>query len=270
MLELLQTAASAAAEYGVTECGACPVQALPPLLPGRKQALVPPRGTVITLLLPYYTGDWLQRNVALYAVPDDYHAIAGGILEQVAVALRAAFPQGRFVSFVDNSPIPEVAAAVLCGLGWRGKNGQLLHPGLGSMAFIGEIVTDLELPCYTKPQPRGSCGDCYNCLKACPTGALAPTGLDSARCRSAISQRKGVLTPWEEQELYQGGLAWGCDLCTLACPYNSAPTTTTVTGLLHNLTPTVTVEGLDALLPVKSYGWRGKAVLQRNLTIVSR
>ncbi|MEG1942975.1 MAG: DUF1730 domain-containing protein, partial [Angelakisella sp.] len=212
---LLQTAAQAAAQYGVDCCGICPLGQLSHLLECRKKALVPPHGSVITMLLPYYTGEWRRRNVALYAVPDDYHRIAGGILTRVADKLRAEFPQNSFTAFVDSSPIPEVEAACLCGLGFRGKNGQLISKEYGSMTFIGEIVTDMEMREYEPPAPWASCGACRRCLDACPAGALGKDGPDSVRCRSAITQKKGELTLWEQQEIKDGGLVWGCDCCTL-------------------------------------------------------
>lgn len=270
MKGLLQTAAEVAVVYGVTDVGSCPLEQLSQLLPGRRRALLPTRGTVITLLLPYYTGDWPSRNVALYAIPDDYHRIAGGILERVASVLRTEYPQGSFAAFVDSSPIPEVEAAVRCGLGWRGKNGQLINKRYGSMTFIGEIVTDIETERTEKLPVKGGCGACRRCLDACPTGALGGEGMNSKSCRSAITQKKGELTPWEREQVRSGRLAWGCDICTVTCPYNSGLAATGIAGLGENLTPTLTEDRLEELLTAKSYGWRGRAVLQRNLAILDK
>ncbi|MEG0541164.1 MAG: DUF1730 domain-containing protein [Angelakisella sp.] len=268
MSTLLETARTAAAKHGVLYCGICPIERLSHLIDCRKKGLVPQSGGVIALLLPYYTGMWPERNVSLYAVPDDYHRIAGVILEEVAECLRQSFPTGSFTAFVDSSPIPEVEAACLCGLGFRGKHGQLINKDYGSMTFIGEIVTDLPVEGWEEPPVGGTCGSCRRCLEACPTGALTALGLTRPLCRSAITQKKGVLSAWEQEQIKAGGLVWGCDLCTLACPHNYNLPYTPIAGMQDNLTPLVTAGGLEELLQVKSYGWRGKAVLERNLAIV--
>lgn len=270
MNRLLETATGAAALYGVTHCGVCPLDRLSRLLPGRRQGLLPARGSVITLLLPYYTGDWPGRNVALYAIPDDYHSLAGGILNSVVAALSAEYPRASFTPFVDSSPIPEVEAAVRCGLGWRGKNGQLINKRYGSMTFIGEIVTDLETEQTEIPMVQDGCGNCRQCLDACPTGALGGGGMNSEHCRSAITQKKGELTIWEREQINKGGLAWGCDICTVACPHNSGLAHTDIAAMGENLTPTLTASRLEELVTSKSYGWRGRAVLLRNLAILEQ
>lgn len=270
MSRLLETAAQAAALYGVDDCGICPLEQLPVLLPGRKRGLLPTHGSVITMLLPYYTGDWPGRNLALYAIPDDYHSIAGGILNSVVTALAAEYPQASFTPFVDSSPIPEVEAAVLCGLGWRGKNGQLINKRYGSMAFIGEIVTGIVTEQTERLPEQGGCGDCRRCLDACPTGALGAGGMNSECCRSAITQKKGELTPWEREQVKKGGLAWGCDICTTACPHNKGLSHTGITAMGKNLTPTLTADRLEELITSKSYGWRGRGVLLRNLAILEQ
>lgn len=256
----------AARPLGVERFGFCPLDALSGLLDCRKKWLVPEKGAVILLLLPYYAGEFPGRNLARYALCDDYHAIAGGILERIASPLLAAFPGERFLPFVDSSPIPEVEAGAKAGLGFVGKNGQLITPWYGSLAFLCELVTTLPLTA-TGPG-EGSCGACRRCLDCCPTGALGPDGLDAPRCRSHISQKKGELTPGEEEQLRLGGLAWGCDICTDACPHNRRPALTTIPEMRRGLEPVLTPENLPELLRRKSYGWRGRGVLERNLKIL--
>lgn len=254
--------------HGVLHYGICPLGALPPLLPNHRQKALPQNGSVLLALLPYYTGRYPGGNVSLYAVPDDYHQIAGAILDDMIALLSGEYPENCFYPFVDSSPIPEVAAGTLAGLGYCGKNGQLITPWYGSLAFLCEIVTDLVLPATAAMGAAGSCGDCHQCLVACPTGALHPTGVDKSRCRSAITQKKGVLTDWDREQILLGGFVWGCDLCTLACPHNQAPAPTTIRAFAQNTTPVVTRDALTELLPHKSYGWRGRAVLERNLSII--
>lgn len=251
---------------GVERFGFCALNSLSRLLECRGKRLLPEKGSVILFLLPYYTGEFPGRNVARYALCDDYHAVAGGILREVIRPLSDAFPGEVFLPFADSSPIPEVEAGVLSGLGFAGKNGQLITPWYGSLAFLCEIVTTLPLTA-TGPG-EGNCGACRRCLDSCPTGALGFAGLDASRCRSQISQKKGELSGEERRQLREGGLAWGCDICTDVCPYNRQPVLTTVPRMREGLEPLLTLENLPRLISRKSYGWRGEAVLRRNLEIL--
>ena len=253
---------------GVEHFGICPLGALPRLLECRGKRLLPPAGSVVLFLLPYYAGEFPGRNLARYALCDDYHRIAGDILGRIITPLKQTFPGEVFLPFVDSSPIPEVEAGALAGLGFAGKNGQLITPWYGSCAFLCEVVTTLSLP-PTGPEETAGCGSCRRCIEACPTGALSPAGLDKSRCRSHITQKKGELTPWEREEVRKGGLAWGCDICTAACPHNRGLSLSTIPRMREDLVPVLTEENLPELLERKSYGWRGERVLRRNLAILS-
>lgn len=256
----------AAAPLGVERFGFCPLDRLSRLLECRGKRLLPEKGSVILLLLPYYAGEFPRRNVARYALCDDYHTIAGELLREIIRPLSGAFPGEDFLPFADSSPIPEVEAGALAGLGFAGRNGQLITPWYGSLTFLCEIVTTLTLTA-TGPG-EGSCGDCRRCLDRCPTGALGLQGLDVDRCRSHISQKKGDLSGEERRQIKEGGLAWGCDICTDACPRNHPPVPTTVPRMREGLEPLLTPENLPKLMKRKSYGWRGAAVLERNLAIL--
>lgn len=258
----------AARPLGVERFGFCTLDGLSRLLECRGKRLLPEKGSVILLLLPYYAGEFPGRNVARYALCDDYHTIAGDILREIIQPLAEAFPGESFLPFVDSSPIPEVEAGALAGLGFIGKNGQLITPWYGSLTFLCEIVTTLSLS--TIGPGKGSCGDCRRCLESCPTGALGPDGLDVSRCRSQISQKKGVLSEEEQRQIEKGGLAWGCDICTDACPHNLSPVLTTIPRMREWLEPLLTPENLPELIKRKSYGWRGAAVLRRNLAILEK
>lgn len=267
-MAVLQTVLSVGAAHGVEHAGICRLGDLSRLIDCRGRSQLPASGSVILLLLPYYTGDHPQRNVALYSVPDDYHRIAGAILEVVVAALRRQFPTAVLQPFVDSSPIPEVEAAQLAGLGFCGRNGQLITPWYGSMAFICEIVTNLEL---TPGEPaNGSCGQCRRCMDACPTGAIGDSGFDRARCRSELTQKKGELSEWESDQVARGGFVWGCDICTEACPHNHKLPRTTVAAFDQNLQTLLQADKLDVQITQKSYVWRGKAVLRRNLELVEQ
>ncbi|MEG1849046.1 MAG: DUF1730 domain-containing protein, partial [Oscillospiraceae bacterium] len=94
-------------------------------------------------------------------------------------------------------------------------------------------------------------------------------GVDSARCRSAITQKKGVLCEAERREIAAGGLAWGCDLCTLACPHNQTDGMRRSDLFSCDVAAVLTEDNLDRLLQNRAFAWRGRAVLERNLSILS-
>lgn len=273
MTRQLRPLVEAAVPPGVTRVGFCPLGVLSHLLPSRHRDRVAELsrggGSAIVLLLPYYAGEFPGRNLARYALGLDYHRVALDILTRVGEAVRGAHPGAEILPFVDSSPLPEVELAVRAGLGFRGRSGQLIAPGLGSMVFVCELVTDLALAGDLPQIPEG-CGTCIRCLTACPTGALSPQGVDTARCRSHITQKKGDLTPWEAAQVAQGGFAWGCDLCTDACPYNRDLGPTRLPPLGEGLTPVLTWDNLDRLLPDKSYAWRGRGPLLRNLNLIDK
>jgi epoxyqueuosine reductase len=112
------------------------------------------------------------------------------------------------------------------------------------------------------------CTGCRRCEAACPTKALHNGRLDPAKCRSAITQKKGALTPFEETQIAKGALAWGCDLCTLACPHNAQLPLTHVKEFTDGIVPVLTEQNADALLKNRAFAWRGKEVLLRNLRLL--
>lgn len=267
------------------------VQAFPPAAPAR---------TVIAALFPYRFPDegpcpggeppavsaapegagpspdaGARSNLSRYARVPDYHQAAGAVLERAAAALAAAFPEGRFLPFIDNSPIPEVRAAALAGLGVVGENGLLIHPDYGSWVFIGAIVTGLALagPVPAEP-PR--CPRCGRCAAACPAGCLprpggnppvAPADGRGGTCLSAVTQKKGELTLQEAQLIRDSGMAWGCDLCQEACPLNRTARIAPHPCFAGRYEPCLTPESLKDLAG-KAYGWRGKKVPARNLSLI--
>ena len=158
-------------KHSLKEYGFCQFDALPAPFNTRNAHLIPQNAkTVITLLFPYKTPAPKKRNLSLYCIGLDYHNIISNILSAVCEDLRELYPQNSFVPFCDNSPIHETQAAYLSGLGYLGKNSLIISKKYGSYCFIGEIVTDLELPC--RSVPLGSCIGCGKCLDACAGGAL--------------------------------------------------------------------------------------------------
>jgi epoxyqueuosine reductase len=159
-------------------------------------------------------------RVARYAVGTDYHHALRSRLEALAADLRSSgLPAGE-VAYVDDRPLAERALAARAGLGWIGKNTNLLtHARAGSWVFIGAILSSAELPA---DQPvRSSCGSCTRCLSGCPTGALiGPRTMDARRCISYLTiEHPGVLDAWEASAI--GDWIFGCDVCQEVCPVNA-------------------------------------------------
>ncbi len=165
-------------------------------------------------------GEGPTGRIARYAVGTDYHRSLRSRLEALAADLRADGVATGQVAYVDDRPLAERALAERAGLGWIGKNANLLtHHRAGSWVFLGALLTSAELP-DTLPV-RSSCGSCTRCLTGCPTGAIvAPQTIDARRCISYLTiEHPGVLDGWESAAI--GDWIFGCDVCQEVCPVNT-------------------------------------------------
>jgi epoxyqueuosine reductase len=174
----------------------------------------------------------IERTIARYARGHDYHRFVRRRIRRLATFLRSLGTAESPVQarpLCDEEPVLERAWAVRAGLGFIGKNGMLIVPGLGSMVMLGEVVTTLELepdvpalaPGPALPPSLDRCGSCTRCLEACPTQAFAsPFVLDPRRCVSylTIEHRGSVPPPLREGV---GAHLFGCDDCQTACPFNA-------------------------------------------------
>lgn len=152
-------------------------------------------------------------RVARYAAQDEYAGLRGA-LERVAARLREAGHRTAVVA--DDNALVDREAAWRAGIGFYGKNANLLLPGRGSWFVLGAVVTDAHLPPTGPPVPE-ECGACRRCLDGCPTGAIvAPGVVDARRCLSWILQQPGPI-PVEFRELL-GDRVYGCDDCQEVCP----------------------------------------------------
>lgn len=255
-------------ERDIDQWGVCRFIDCLPLLECRAQNRIPHGAcSVIVCLFPYDI-DAKPRNVARYAVVQDYHLVARETLAALIASLQAVFPDAGFAAFADSSPLREVSAAALAGLGIVGAHGQLINPKYGTKVFIGAVVTTLELP--PSPPNTATCLHCGRCFSACPTGALRPGHpLEQSLCRSWISQKKGQLSAWETEQLREGGLVWGCDHCTDACPMNPSLLSPVQAFWQHPM-PILNKQNLDEAMQDRAYAWRGRAVLLRNLAILDQ
>lgn len=227
--------------------------------------------SIVSAIFPYKLDerDYEGINVSRYAAVPDYHEVAARMLNSAAEGLRELMPDEKFEVFIDNSPIAEVQAAVMAGLGIRGKNGVLITPVYGSWVFIGEIISTLppEELRRENTSPVPDCTGCGKCFEACPTGALSENGVDKALCLSRISQQKEPLTPEQEELIRSSGCAWGCDLCQKACPLNDSSRTTPIAEFVERRK--VHAEHGDDVKG-RAFAWRGAKVIERNLDILGR
>lgn len=163
-------------------------------------------------------GEPQQAVVSLYARGRDYHKVLRRRLARLAEFIAQRASPRVLRAFTDSAPVPEVALAVRAGLGWRGKHSLLLHRDAGSMFFLGEIFTDLELP--VDAQVGSHCGSCARCIDVCPTRAIvAPFVVDARRCISYLTIELDGAIP-EDLRAPMGNRVYGCDDCQLACPWN--------------------------------------------------
>jgi epoxyqueuosine reductase len=155
--------------------------------------------------------------LSVYARHRDYHDVLKGRLKELAGWIAARFGAEVKV-LVDTAPVLEKPLAQQAGLGWQGKHTNLVSRGFGSWLFLGEILTDLELPPDTRERDR--CGGCRRCLDVCPTGAFpAPYRLDARRCVSYLTiEHKGPIPRALRPAL--GNRIYGCDDCLAVCPWN--------------------------------------------------
>jgi epoxyqueuosine reductase len=167
-----------------------------------------------------YGGTSPAGPVARYARGDDYHDVMleklGALQEWLATEL------GRPVhgkAYVDTGPLLERDLARRAGLGWFGKNTNLINPEIGSFFFLGALLVELELE-PDDPFQADRCGTCTRCLEACPTQAFAaPRVLDATRCISYLTiELKGEIPEALREPM--GGLLYGCDICQDVCPWN--------------------------------------------------
>ena len=220
--------------------------------------------TVIVACFPYLleAGEYENSNVSKYAVVADYHKVGVDRLEAASEKLRAIYPENEFSSFADNSPIPEVKAACLSGLGVLGINSLLITEKFGSYVFLGEIVTDLELECADVPVSL--CLQCGKCIRECPASAILENGFERTGCLSEITQKKGELTAEETKLMKECGCVWGCDVCQDVCPMNKNAATTKIEEFLSSAVARVES---GCSLDGRAYEWRGRKVIERNIAI---
>ena len=185
--------------------------------------LVPGAKSVITLLKNYYPAHQQKEGspkISKYAYGKDYHEVIRGQMKLFLESLYKEIGGIHGRGFVDSAPVLERSWAQRSGLGWIGKNGNLLTKQSGSFFFIATLITDLDLA-YDDPFAKDLCGTCTKCIEACPTEAILPDKvIDGSKCISYFTiELKDMLIPGEMKGRFDNWI-FGCDICQDVCPWN--------------------------------------------------
>ena len=184
--------------------------------------LVDDAKSVISLLYNYYPSH--QQNpdapkISKYAYGNDYHEVIKTKLQEFLFSLKEHIGDVNGRAFVDSAPVMDKVWAAKSGLGWVGKNSNLINKQQGSFFFIAELIIDLELD-YDGPI-KDYCGTCTRCVDACPTDAISqPYVVDGSKCISYLTIELKENIPSEFKNKMDGW-AFGCDVCQDVCPWNS-------------------------------------------------
>lgn len=187
------------------------------------QKLVPGAKSVITLLFNYFPAkiqDEELPKIAKYAYGKDYHLVIREKLHEFLFRLKEQFGDIDGRGFVDSAPVLERSWAQRSGLGWIGKNGNLINKHKGSFFFIATLITDLEL-IPDEPYAKDYCGSCTKCIDACPTDAILTNKvLNASACISYYTIELKSNTLPDELKKKSENWIFGCDICQDVCPWN--------------------------------------------------
>jgi epoxyqueuosine reductase len=178
--------------------------------------------SVVSMLLNYYpeeeVGSGGDYKISKYAYGNDYHGVIKDKLKELILFINEKIGEVSGRAFVDSAPVMDKAWAKKSGLGWVGKNSNLINRETGSFFFIAEIIIDLELE-YDGPI-KDYCGTCTRCVDACPTQALDnPYVVDGSKCISYLTIELKEQLP-QEFKGKMGNWIFGCDICQDVCPWN--------------------------------------------------
>ncbi len=185
--------------------------------------LVPGARSVITLLLNYFPAQQpsaASPKISKYAWGNDYHEVIRNKLNLFLVQAKEQIGEIHGRGFVDSAPVLERSWAQKAGMGWIGKNGNLISKQSGSFFFIATLITDLELN-YDNEFVKDYCGTCTKCIDSCPTDAILPDKVvDGSKCISYYTiELKDALIPGSMNGKFDNWM-FGCDVCQDVCPWN--------------------------------------------------
>lgn len=179
--------------------------------------------SIVCVAMNYYTPQTEPTSgykIARYAQGTDYHDVLKQRLKTLLAEIQTVAPQAQGRALTDSAPIMEKPLAVKAGLGWMGKNGNVIIPGLGSWVFLGELLLDIELDYDLETEPN-HCGCCRRCIDACPTDAIVQDSVvDANKCISYWTiESKQEAFPTNITDNLNGWI-FGCDICQEVCPWN--------------------------------------------------
>lgn len=179
--------------------------------------------SVISLGLNYYTdnqqADMNAPRISKYAYGEDYHEVIKSKLKQLLQLINQHIGEVHGRGFVDSAPVMDKAWAKKAGLGWVGKNANLLNKKSGSFFFLAELIVDLDLDYDIEPT-ADHCGTCTRCIDACPTEAIVgPAVVDASKCISYLTIELKNEIPVSFKGKMEGWM-FGCDICQDVCPWN--------------------------------------------------
>jgi len=248
--------------------------------------LVPGCQSIIAVLMNYYPPEKQPSDaprIAKYAYSKtDYHKVIKTKLNELENAIGEKFGKDCFNNevqhiFVDSAPVLERRWAEKAGLGWIGKNKQLIHPGLGSYVFIGILMMNAETE-YDSPI-KNRCGNCRKCIDSCPTQALSEERLDANRCISYLNIECKTTIP-EEFQTKLCNYAVGCDICADVCPWNrkwtqanrhsELETASAIKKWNSNQWKNLTQEDFESAFSESAIGYVGYDKLKENIAILMK
>jgi len=179
--------------------------------------------SVISLGLNYYTDkiqtDPLSPKISKYAYGFDYHHVIKEKLKELLAAINEKIGEVNGRAFVDSAPVLDKAWAKKAGLGWMGKNSNLINKNAGSFFFLAELIVDIDLE-YDVAPAADHCGTCTRCIDACPTEAIAtPYLVDGSKCISYLTIELKNAIP-DDFKGKMDNWMFGCDICQVVCPWN--------------------------------------------------
>ncbi|MEY3416321.1 MAG: hypothetical protein RL711_299 [Bacteroidota bacterium] len=188
------------------------------------QLLVDDAKSIVSLSLNYFPAQTVIADVKIskYAYGDDYHLVIKEKLQLLLQYIREEIGEVSGRAFVDSAPVMDKAWAKKSGLGWMGKNSNLINKKAGSFFFLAELIIDLDLD--YDGATKDYCGTCTRCIDACPTNAITePYVVDGSKCISYFTIELKNEIPQEVKGKFENW-AFGCDICQDVCPWNKFST----------------------------------------------
>lgn len=209
----------------------------------------------------------LRGYISIGAVGEDYHIFMQRKLGELSQILKSKF-NAECMAFADTGPLVDRAVAIRSGIGYKGKNGNVITENGGSAVFFGYIITNLHLKHGEKSTFH--CSNCNKCIKSCPTGAIGSGEFKIQKCISYLTQQKRLLTR-DEMKLIGLNL-YGCDACQIVCKNNPKPleditSIDDIMPLLEDIL-NMTNSTFKKRFGTTAMGWRGASVIKRNALAV--